>query len=207
MSDESLAEILRLAAEAASASDGETVDVEELSEIARAVSRGEVPRARTAGGESFARLCLAYLSGWEDLSRIVDEEFEGWERGLRAAATVLLVDSAPRAGGEALRSALRWLDRVEPDLRVAAVKVLGALAEGGEEAALDKLLEVLRTGREVRRVRLAALGSLWGIAASRGDLRDRVTSELASLLPRERDPEVRLGIVSALLSLLKRGDR
>ncbi len=195
---------LRLAAEAAALNAEEAPEVRELTEIADRITKGERPIAKTKRGEVFARICEAYASGWDNLSKLADTLFEELDPGLRAALTVLLVDLAPEAKEEALSSALQWLERVEPDFRIAAVKVLGTLAELGDRKALEEILDVLRASREVKKVRLAALGSLWGIAGARPETRERVTSELGGLLSRERDPEVRLGIISALISLLKR---
>ena len=195
---------LRLAAEAAALSSGEVGEAEELEAIAAALARGERPTVKTKRGETFSRICEAYASGWENLSRLADSLFEELDPGLRAALTVLLVDLAPECERRAMDSAVEWLERVEPDLRVAAVKVLGALAELGNRRALEKILEVLRAEWEVKKVRLAALGSLLGIAESRPEVGEVIASELGAALGKERDPEVRIGILSALISLLER---
>ena len=200
------ADVLRLAAEAAALSSGGIEETEELESIAAAIARGERPPVKTERGEVFSRIIEAYASGWDDLSRLTDSLFEELDPGLRAALTILLVDLAPEFDRRAMASAAEWLERVEPDLRVAAVKVLGALAELGSRRALEKVLEVLRADGEVKKVRLAALGSLVGIAESRPEVREVIASELGAALGRERDPEVRIGILSALISLLERDD-
>ncbi len=197
MSDCHRATALQLAAEAAG-------DAEELEAIAAALAKGEHPTVKTRRGATFSRICEAYASGWEDLSRLTDSLFEELDPGLRAALTILLVDLAPECERRAMDSAVEWLERMEPDLRVAAVKVLGALAELGNKRALEKILEVLRAGWEAKKVRLAALGSLLGIAESRPEAREVIASELGAALVKERDPEVRTGILSALISLLER---
>ncbi len=204
MNDRRRAIALRLAAEAAALSSGGVGEAGELEAIAAALARGERPTVKTRRGEAFSRICEAYASGWEDLSRLTDSMFEELDPGLRAALTVLLVDLAPRFEGRAMDSAAKWLEQVEPDLRVAAVKVLGALAELGNRRALEKILEVLKDRWEVKKVRLAALGSLLGIAESRPEVGEVIASELGAALGRERDPEVRTGILSALISLLER---
>ncbi|MDK2464145.1 MAG: hypothetical protein QI223_05180 [Candidatus Korarchaeota archaeon] len=195
---------LRLAAEAAALNSGGVGEAEELEAIAAALARGTRPTVKTKRGEVFTRICEAYASGWEDLSRLTDSLFEELDPGLRAALTVLLVDLAPEFEGRAMDSAVKWLERVEPDLRVAAVKVLGALAELGSRRALERVLKVLKAEWEVKKVRLAALGSLLGIAESRPEVGEVITSELGAALSKERDPEVRIGILSALISLLER---